>query len=149
MSETENSKELYEKKIKDSKKQWKGIIDNLTQRLRNDIKDIIDVQAEAISHRQSVIDEINIYSVKIWKLTQKMKVLTKAKFEFYATSYQVKTSGTEKLRLIESDLSEYQLFINILDEYVIFLRDTSKNLDVINYSIKNKIELTNILGGYK
>ena len=78
-----------------------------------------------------------------------MKVLTKQKFEFYATSYQVKTSGTEKLRLIESDLSEYQLFIDELDEYVNFLRDTSKNLEAINYSVKGKIELASILGGYK
>ena len=78
-----------------------------------------------------------------------MKGLTKKRFEFYATSYQVKTSGTEKLRLIEADLSEYQLFINELDEHVNLLRDTSKNLEAINYSAKSKIELYNMLGGYK
>ena len=55
----------------------------------------------------------------------------------------------EKLRLIEADLSEHQCFINELDEHVNFLRDTSKNLESINYSVKAKIELANILGGYK
>lgn len=148
-NEKQANREFYEKKIKESKGQWQAIVDDLTSRLRDDIKGVIDVQAEAISHRQSVVDEINIYSVKVWKLVQKIKVLSKGRFEFYATSYQVKTSGTEKLRLIEADLSEYQLFINIIDEYVSFLRDTSKNLDAINYSVKSKIELTNILGGYK
>jgi hypothetical protein len=148
MSENEEKKSYKEVSLKmlQSTKQWRAIVNNLTSRLQGDLKDVIDIQAEAISHRQTVIEEIKIYSVKIYKLVQKMKVLTKARFEFYATSYQVKTSGTEKLKLIEADLSEYQLFINELDEYVNFLRDTSKNLESINYSVKNKIELANILG---
>ena len=52
----------------------------------------------------------------------------------------------EKLKLIESDLSEHQAFINELDEHVNFLRDTSKNLESINYSAKGKIEIANIIG---
>lgn len=146
--ETDSRKEITKKMI-ESKKMWKATIKNLTEKLKGDVRFATDIQAEAISQRQNVVDEVNTYAVKIHKLVQKMKVLTKQKFEFYATSYQVKTSGTEKLRLIEADLSEYQLFINELDEYVNFLRDTSKNLESINYSVKGKIELANILGGYK
>ena len=141
--------EIERKKMLESVKQWKAIINNLTDKLKGDVKDATDIQAEAISHRQSVVEEIKIYSVKVWRSVQKMKGLTKKRFEFYATSYQVKTSGTEKLRLIEADLSEYQLFINELDEHVNLLRDTSKNLEAINYSAKSKIELYNMLGGYK
>ena len=146
--ETDSRKEISRKMI-ESKKVWKATIKSLTEKLKGDVRFATDIQAEAISQRQNVIDEVNTYAVKILKLVQKMKVLTKQKFEFYATSYQVKTSGTEKLRLIEADLSEYQLFIDELDEYVNFLRDTSKNLEAINYSVKGKIELANILGGYK
>jgi len=151
MSENDekSSREKIYKQIFDSTKNWKIIIDNLTTRLRGDIKFAIDIQTEAISHRQSVVEEVKDYSVKIYKLVQKMKVLNKNRFEFYATSYQVKTSGAEKLRLIDSDLSTYQLFIDELDEHVNFLRETSKNLEAINYSVKNKIEVANILGGYK
>ena len=146
MSENDARKEFSERMIK-STKPWKLIVDGLTKRIRYDhLKDVIDIQAEAISHRQSVIEEIRTYSFKIHKLVQKMKVLRKSRFEFYATSYQVKTSGTEKLKLIESDLSEYQSFIDELDEHVNFLRDTSKNLESINYSVKGRIELANILG---
>lgn len=151
MSENEelDSRQKLQKKMSESSKQWIAIVNKLTGRLiHDDLKNIADIQAEAISQRQMVVEEIKNYSVKIHKLVQKMKVLTKEKFEFYATSYQVKTSGTEKLRLIESDLSDYQCFINELDEHVNFLRDTSKNLESINYSVKSKIELANILGGY-
>lgn len=150
ITQEKDSRKDISKKIIESEKLWNSIVNGLTKRLQEeDLKNIVDIQAEAISHRQSVISEIRIYSVKIYKLVQKIKILTKARFEFYATSYQVKTSGTEKVKLIEADLSEYQLFINELDEHVNFLRDTSKNLEAINYSVKSKIELANILGGYK
>lgn len=145
--EEKDSRKILAKKMLESSKYWISIVSNLSKRLReDDIRKIIDIQAEAISHRQNVVDEVRTYSVKIHKLVQKMKVLTKQRFEFYATSYQVKTSGTEKIKLIEADLSEYQSFINELDEHVNFLRDTSKNLEAINYSVKAKIELANILG---
>lgn len=136
------------KKMIDSTKQWSAIIKNLSIRLKGNIETIVDVKAEAISHRQSVIEEVKVYTVKIYKLVAKMKVLHKQKFEFYATSYQVKTSGTEKLRLIEADLSEHQAFIDELDEHVNFLKDTSKNLESINFAVKDRISLANILGGY-
>lgn len=149
-NDEKDSRRIFSKKMIESKQLWKATIKSLTDRLREgDVKFASDIQAEAISQRQSVVDEVNIYAVKIHKLNQKIKVLHKQRFEFYATSYQVKTSGTEKLRLIEADLSEQQLFMDELDEYVNFLRETSKNLEAINYSVKSKIELANILGGYK
>lgn len=145
--ELKNSRTELTKKMNDSVRYWKATIDGLTIRVREQhVKDIVDVQTEAISHRQTVAEDVRTYSIKIHKLVQKVKVLTKSRFEFYATSYQVKTSGTEKLKLIDSDLSEYQEFINELDEHVNFLRDTAKNLDNVNYAVKNKIELYNILG---
>lgn len=141
-------RELY-KKMSDSTVKWTSIVDKLAIRLKGDVTNVVDIQAEAISYRQHVTDEINVYAVKIWRLDQKLKVLDKAKFEFYSNSYQIKTNGTEKLRLIKADLSEQQLLINELDEHVNNLRETSKHLDNISYAIKNKIELANILGGYK
>jgi hypothetical protein len=148
-----NEKESNDLQLKTSEemlksvKNWSSIVAGLSNRIKDDhLKDLVDIQAEAISHRQLVVEEIRKYSVRIHKLVQKMKVLHKSKFEFYATSYQVKTNGTEKLRLIEADLSEYQSFIDEMDEHVNFLRDTAKNLESLNYSVKSKIELYNIIG---
>ena len=144
-----NLRKEYSDKMSNSRKYWKEVVNSLTNRLKGDIKDVIDVNAETISHRQSVVDEINIYSVRIYKLVTKIKVLSKQRYEFYATSYQVKTNGSEKLKLIEYDLAENQEFVNELDEHVNFLRETAKNLESLTYGVKNKIELNNILGGYK
>lgn len=145
-----NSRATITKKMNESVLYWRAIINKLTDRVKdmslNGIKEVPVIQAEAISYRQMVGEEVRTYSIKVHKLVQRQKALTKDRFEFYATSYQVKTNGTEKLKLIESDLAEIQEFINELDEHVNFLRDTSKNLESINYSAKGKIELSNILG---
>lgn len=137
-------------KMNTSKSQWLSITRKLSYSVKESKPEaIVDVQADAINYRQQVVEEVNIYAVKISKLMQKLKQAEKEKFEFYATSYSVKTSGTEKLRLINADLSEIQLFIDEYDHHVNYLRETSKNLDSINYAVKNKIELANILGGFK
>jgi hypothetical protein len=136
-------------KMKESSLRWKSVVKDLSGRLKGDVRNVVDIQAEAISHRQSVVEEINIYSVKIYKLVTKIKHLSKDRFEFYASSYQIKTSGAEKLKLIEADIADNQEFINELDEHVNLLRETAKQLESINYGVKNKIELANILGGFK
>jgi coenzyme F420-reducing hydrogenase alpha subunit len=143
----DDARKEINKKIAESTIYWNAVIKNLTDRTRGDIKDVvIEVQPDAISQRQIVAEEVKTYAVKIHKLVAKVKMLSKAKYEFYATSYQIKTSGAEKLKLIEYDLAQHQEFINELDEHVNFLRDTAKNLDNVNYAVKNRIELANILG---
>jgi hypothetical protein len=149
MSESKENIKNLAKEMIESEKEWDARIRLLTTKLNGDIRGTVELQSEVISYRQMITDEVKLYAVRIWKLVQKMKVLHKARYEFYATAYQVKTSGTEKVKLIDADLSEHQLFISELDEHVNFLRDTGKNLDNMHYSIKNKIELENILGGYK
>lgn len=144
------SREIITKNMIESTAKWTATVKVLTEKIKGaDVRYVVDIQAEAISQRQSVIEEIKTYSVKIYKLVQKMKVLEKLKFEYYTTKYSVKTNSSEKTRLINADLSEHQVFINELDEHVNFLRETAKHLDSINYSAKNKIELSNILEGYK
>lgn len=147
-----NSKSFLgiEKKMSESSKMWSNINVGLSNKLKEcDLKQIPDVQAEVLSNRQLVIDEINIYGVKVYKVKQTIKKLEKMRFEFYSTSYQVKLNGTEKLRLIQSDLAERQMMIDAYDNHVDFLRECRVELESLNYACKNKIEVYNILGGYK
>lgn len=139
-----------EKMMSDSSKMWSKVNRDLAYQLKEcDLKDISNVQADVLNNRQIVIDEINIYGVKAYKIKQKIKKLEKMRFEFYATSYQVKTSGTEKLRLIQSDLSDRQMVLDAYDNHVDFLRDCRSELESLNFACKNKIQMYNILGGYE
>ena len=90
MSENEenDSRKILTKKMNESKKMWISTVKMLTNKLREgDVKYASDIQSEAISYRQSVVDEVNTYAVKIHKLDQKIKVLHKARFEFYVGIY--------------------------------------------------------------
>ena len=63
-----DSRKDMSKKMIESTKEWNVIVKNLSARLKGDIATIVDVKAEAISHRQSVIEEVKVYTVKIYKL---------------------------------------------------------------------------------
>jgi hypothetical protein len=139
-----------QEKINRAQKLWSQVVKDLTIKVINEkLQHLSDVQAEAISNRQLVVDEIAIYSAKIWREKQKIKKLEKSRFEFYATSYAIKTSGAEKLRLINADLSDRQLVVDLYDEHINHLRETAKNMEAINYNVKNKIQAFNIIGGYE
>lgn len=50
------------------------------------------------------------------------------------------------MKLIESDVSDVQYKIDILDNHIEYLKGCGDNLKQMAYSIKNRIELLNILG---
>lgn len=118
----------------------------LSSKLKDDVKDIIDLQAEVISYRQLMIEDIKQIAYKVYKDLPKIKELRKKTFEFYTLSYNIKTNGTEKAKLMEADLAYYDYKIDIYNTHMEFLKETVKNLDNLNYAIKNKIELVNYLG---
>lgn len=140
------------KRMSDSEKQWSETIRQIAKKLEgmgvSSFKDIPSLQAEAISSRQLIFDEISIYVAKIYKEKQQLKKLEKVRFEFYASSYPIKTSGQEKLKLINSDLADRQYLVDLYDTHVEHLRETASNLKDIGYGIKNKLAAYGAIGSY-
>ena len=91
--------------------------------------------------------EIRTYALSIHRENKSLKPLVKNRFEWYSTKYQIniKNSG-DKMKLIESDVAELQYRIDLLDNHVDFLKNTSDNLKQMGYTVKNRLELLNILG---
>ena len=65
---------------------------------------------------------------------------------FYALGVGLKTSLGEKNTLIDAHIAENERNIQLIENYVEFLRSTSKNLEALGFTIKNIIELMNYLG---
>jgi hypothetical protein len=148
MEQKEDKKENLKKQNEEIKKQlietenyWNKTIDETSKKLLRPVQEVIQLQAEVISLRQILSEEIKSISYQIYKSRQMMKEYEKERLEFYLTGYQVKTSGGEKTKMIEADLSLYQYRVDIFDVHVNFLRETQKNIDYMNYGIKNKITL--------
>lgn len=129
------------KQLEVTERFWNDSIDSLSKRLIEPVQKSTQLSAETISIRQILTEQIKSMSYNIFKFRQKVKVFEKERLEFYLLSYPAKTNSGEKYKMIEADLAAYQYRIDIFDVHVNFLRETVKNIDQINYSIKNKITL--------
>lgn len=138
--------EELEKKLVESEKNWDRIIGELSKRITCELKETVQLEADAMSYRQIIIDEKTNYLYKIYKDMPKIKQLRKTQFEYYALKYQIKTNGTERTKLIDADLSYYDAKIEILENHINFLTESLKSVDHVLWGIKNKIAIHNLLG---
>lgn len=129
------------KQLEESEKYWNTSIENLSKKLIKPVQESVQTQAEAISMRQILTEQIKNMSYQSYKFKQKVKQFEKERLEFYLFGYQIKTNSGEKVKLIEADIAAYQYRMDIFDIHVNFLRETQKDIDNINFAIKNKITL--------
>jgi hypothetical protein len=141
----EQLKDLY-KTLANERKEWNDILEKLTKKLKCELKELTDLEAEVIYYRQLVVDLIASYSFRIYREMPKMKQMRKQQFEYFSTKYQIKVNGTEKSKLIEATMALYDNKIEIIEGQIEFFRETAKNLQSLTYSCKNKIEIYNITG---
>ena len=142
----ESSLESVQQKMVREQKEWSVTLTNVKKRLYDDVKVMVEVEAESISQIQILTESITSYSLRVAKSMAMIKRLEKDRFEHYALGYKIKTTSGEKTKLIDADLSSNQHFINIYEIHIEFLRETKKNFDNIRWAVKNKIELYNQLG---
>jgi hypothetical protein len=109
-------------------------------------KEILNTQALALSFRQVLNEEVNLFLNKRSKEATKIKRLRQDRFVFYATGFGIKTNMGEKGILIDGHLAENERAMEIIESHIQFLRDTVKNLESLGFAIKNMVELMNYLG---
>jgi len=107
---------------------------------------IIDTQSYCLIFRQSINEQISNFLDRRSKQDVKLKRIKQDKFIWYATSFGVKTNMGEKTMLIEAHVAEEQRNIELIENYIEFLRQTNKNLESLQFTIKNIIELFNYIG---
>lgn len=106
---------------------------------------IIETQSLCLSYRQIINEQISLFLEKRTKTDVKIKKLKHDKFIWYATGFGIKTNMGEKTVLIEAQAAEEQRNMELIENYVEFLRTSLKNLESLQYTIKNIIELFNYL----
>ncbi len=107
---------------------------------------IIDTQSYCLIFRQTINEQISNFLDRRSKQDVKLKRIKQDKFIWYATSFGVKTNMGEKTMLIEAHVAEEQRNIELIENYIEFLRQTNKNLESLQFTIKNIIELFNYIG---
>ena len=140
--------EFFLEKRKEQNSNIEPLFKTLAVDLTNpsNLKKVIETQSLALTYRQVINEQISYFLNRRSREMTKVKKLKQDKFLFYATGFGVKTNLGEKSILIDGHLAENERNIEIIDTYIDFLRDTTKNLETLQYSVKNMIELMNYLG---
>jgi hypothetical protein len=152
INKAKETNDKLEEFFNDKRTEWNKNVEPLFKIIRVDLtnpssaKDIMEAQSLALSYRQGISEQINFFLNKRSKETTKIKKLRQDKFIFYATGFGIKTNLGEKGILIDGHLAENDRSLELIESYIEFLRDTTKNLESLSDSIKNMIELMNYLG---
>lgn len=112
---------------------------------RNNVENIIQSQALALSYRQILTEEISFFLNKRSKEEVEFKKLKQDKFLYYALGFGLKTNMGEKMTLIEAHVAEWERNMNLIENHVEFLRQCNKNLESLGFTIKNITELLTYL----
>jgi len=133
------------------REEWTNNVNPLFDVIKNNFtlensQKIMEVQSLALTYRQMINEQISFFLNKRSKEEVKIKKLKQDKFIFYATGFGLKTNLGEKGLLIDAHISENDRNIQLIENYIEFLRSSSKNLESLGYTIKNIIELMNYLG---
>ena len=135
----------------EKRENWKKQIEPLFETIKIEIniqnfKKIIETQSLCLSYRQIITEEISAFLDRRSKQDVKLKRIKQDKFIWYATSFGVKTNMGEKTLLIEAHVAEEQRNVELIENYIEYLRQTNKNLESLQFTIKNIIDLFNYLG---
>jgi hypothetical protein len=151
ISKLQEANDKFENLFNDKRKEWTDLINPLFEVIKenftqtNFIK-IIDAQSQALSFRQTINEQISYFLNKRSIEDVKLKKLRQEKFVFYATGFGLKTNLGEKSLLIDAHIAENERMIQLIENYIEFLRSSSKNLESLAFTIKNIVELMNYLG---
>jgi hypothetical protein len=151
ISKIKETNDKLEDFFNQKREEWTNNINPLFDVIKNNFNlenssKIMDCQSLALTYRQMINEQISFFLNKRSKEEVKIKKLKQDKFVFYATGFGLKTNLGEKGLLIDAHIAENDRNIQLIENYIEFLRSSSKNLESLGYTIKNIIDLMNYLG---
>lgn len=127
------------------REEWTKCIMPLFKQLKDVPQAVYEMQAEALSYRHGLNEEIAFFLSKLSKEMSSLKKAKRDRFVYYATGFSLKTNTGEKTVLTDGDLSENDRSIEMLQAHIEFLRDCVKTLDNLQFAVKNRVMLMEYL----
>ena len=151
INKSKETNDKLEEFFNQKREEWNNNLSPLFDVIKNKLTienstKVFESQATALSYRQIINEQISFFLNKRSKEEVKIKKIRQDKFVFYALGVGLKTNAGDKSTLIDAHLAENDRTILLIENYIEFLRSSSKNLEGLGYTIKNIIELMNYLG---
>jgi len=122
------------------------IKNNITDKM-NKIEHIADVQVHLLSQRQRLVDRANEMRASIRKKNKNLHGIKKQKYRYYKLDYDIKLTDYEIKNHIEADIEDSINIIKLIENQVLYYKETTETLDKCVYMIKYLIEVKKYLSG--
>lgn len=127
-------------------KLWNLKISNLSHRFKTkDGVEMVDFMGDVLNEKQMVLEDIRQTADNLSKCLKKKRELGEQISQIYSNNNQLKMTDTRLNKKVEAELSVHIRQINIYEIHIEHLKETAKNIEQINYHIKNRIDLMGIL----
>jgi hypothetical protein len=136
----------FESRFAPERTEWTERVRELSIRMKN-IREIGEVQVELYSDRQKILE----YSYKLGQILTKLnsnyRTEKRAKMVYYSEEHNTRYGANEKTSLIDGDLAEIKRKIDLVDNHMSFMNETTKTIDHMLYGIKSRISLEDFMRG--
>ena len=123
---------------------WTQRISELSIRMRN-IREVAEVQIDLFSDRQRILERCHKFGQTLAKLNAEYRKKKKDQLIQWTTKNDRLYGANEKNVLIDGDLSDLKYMIELVDEHISKLNETSKTIDHMLYGIRERLKLEDYL----
>ena len=132
--------------FRDQREVWSNTLTPLYKKLSTrEPKIIMDAQSECLAIRSRLQDDISKHTSQLTKAYVSYKNAFGDRMEYYMTGFGVKTSSSEKVKMVDRDLAEAKRRVELLETHIEFLKECRYSCDQVGYSIKNIVGLISYL----
>ena len=136
-----------EEHIDGVKREWSSRIKKLNESFSN-IKDLRDIMPELYTQRQIALEYCNTLLNKVSDVNSKYKHQYAEKYKYYRTQSNIMFKSDSAINSqIESDLREMIYKMNLMNDFIVYIRETIKTIDDMIYAIPNRIRLEELILG--
>lgn len=136
----------FDSQFAEERSGWTERVRELSIRMRN-IREIGEVQVELYSDRQKLLEYAYKLGQILTKLNGKYRTDKRTKMIYYSEEHNVRYGANEKTSLIDGDLAEIKRKIDLVDNHMSFMNETTKTVDHMLYGIKSRISLEEFMRG--
>jgi len=135
-----------ESQFGDERAEWTERIRELSIRMKN-IREMAEVQVDLYSDRQRLLEYAYKLGQFLTRLNSKYRADRRTKMIYYSEEHNTRYGANEKTSLIDGDLAEIKRKIDLVDNHMSFVNETTKTIDHMLYGIKSRISLEEFMRG--
>lgn len=141
-TKTQEVNDELEKRFKAEREDWNKKLFEVINSIKH-VKNLTEAQIKQLSYRQIALEKLTDYHILEDKRQESYDKLIQKRNNEYDNQSAKKLSAVEKKTYLSGDYASLNRQIKLISRQIFYLEETIKTLDLLGYSIKNKIEIIN------